>query len=283
MGLGFGFGFGFGFGLGLGGMCLYHECAEEAHRTNLAICTPVMHGACGAGEGVTRVCGRGVEGAWKGCGGDETEGGRGCAHHSQQSPVPDPIAGEYTESEPSAAAKPGRRVRPRRARVALREGAPQERGPQLLRGKGSILAVETPHVGAAVDEARARLRRKHLGDDQQDLAWQDEWDGKPCRRRGLECRPHTAPARCRAVVEGADHHRVVHHAYRHRNELDTKRKTMCCANTRACEAVYDPAIWCGLLGKWRAPRLHPWGVGAMQPPCSTSITGPLLCRGDGRY
>ena len=210
-------------------MCLYQECAEEAHRTNLAICTPVMHGACGAGEGVTRVCGRGVEGAWKGCGGDG--GGRACAHRSQHSPVPDPIAGEDTESEPSAATKPGWRVWSRRARVALREGAPQERGPQLLGGKGTILAVETPHVRAAVDEARARLRRKHFGDDQQDLAWQDEWDGKPCRRRGLERGAHAAPARRRAVVEGADHHRVVYHAYGHGEELATKRKTVCCAKT----------------------------------------------------
>ena len=58
------------------GMCLYHEWAEEAHRTNLAICTPVMHGACNAGEGVTggaegawkgrnEGCGSGVEGAWR--------------------------------------------------------------------------------------------------------------------------------------------------------------------------------------------------------------------------
>ena len=37
------------------GMCLYHEWAEEAHRTNLAICTPVMHGACATREeGVRR-------------------------------------------------------------------------------------------------------------------------------------------------------------------------------------------------------------------------------------
>ena len=53
------------------GMCLYHEWAEEAHRTNLAICTPVMHGACNAGEGVTR----GAEAAWKGRGGDDKGGG----------------------------------------------------------------------------------------------------------------------------------------------------------------------------------------------------------------
>ena len=70
------------------GMCLYHEWAEEAHRTNLAICTPVMHGACNAGEGVTggaegrgRGVTRGAEAAWKGRGGDNKEvgGGNVCA------------------------------------------------------------------------------------------------------------------------------------------------------------------------------------------------------------
>ena len=156
-----------------------------------------------------------------------------CAHRSEHAPVPDPIAGKDTESQPSAAAKPGRRVRSRRTRVALREGAPQKRGPKLLGGKGAVFAVETPHVGAAVDQARARLRREHFGDDQQDLAWQDEWDGKPCRRRGLECRAHTAPASRRATVEGAHHHGVVHHAYGHGEEQPTKRKVMCCAKTRA--------------------------------------------------
>ena len=83
LGLGLGLGFGLGLGSGLGsssgsgsrlkaqgsgssGVCLYHECAEAAQRTNLAICTPVMHGACGAGGGVVR----GAERACKARGAD---------------------------------------------------------------------------------------------------------------------------------------------------------------------------------------------------------------------
>ena len=150
------------------------------------------------------------------------------AHRTEHTPVPDPIAGEDAERQPSAAAKPGRRVRSRRARVALREGAPQQRAPELLGGKRAVLAVQATHVGAAVDQARARLGREHLGDDQQDLARQEKWDGEPRRRRRLERRAHAAPAGGRAAVEGAHHHGVVHHAYGHDDEHPTTRKRVCC-------------------------------------------------------
>ena len=164
-------------------------------------------------------------------------GGEEGAHRAEHTPVTDPIVGEDAERQPSAAAKPGRRVRSRRARVALREGAPQERAPELLGGKRAVLAVETTHVGAAVDQARARLRREHLGDDQQDLARQEKWDGEPRRRRRLECRTHAAPAGGRAAVEGAHHHGVVHHAYGHGDEHPKTRKRECCQRPPLYDAL----------------------------------------------
>ena len=119
-------------------------------------------------------------------------------HLAQLTHITHPVAREGAECKVVTRAEPGRRIGPRRAGEARREGPTKQVMPQLVRGECALLTVERTHVGRAADETHDGLGRQQVTQAEEELARQREGYGVPLRRggrRGHQQRRLDAPPR----------------------------------------------------------------------------------------